>query len=432
VFCFLLFCFLLFPFQARGERGESVCTQLWTSEESQVMNLALEKKAETAWNRLWDQFFYPKTCMFYTVTNFALLPNAVSVRAQIPKSNASQTMEDVPMFGGIMLAALCDRYEMTHEESLRKRAKDAYTGLRLCVTAHDYPGFVARGICAEDMKSIYLTSSIDQVTHCVHGFWRYYRSPLADEAAKRQIREMMSAIADRMTRNVTPENGYNFLRADDTEDERSKGICRMWKNHPHEAARLPMVYAVAWDVGRRKSDYTNWRKYLPEGLERTFALRTSSASTMMRIMPAYTVLQMQTSLEALHGIEREEAMRQRIGAALCMVAHFAQDRMPLVLSNRRPNARECGELSLAQLMCAGVPFRLPEQLELRHALLTRHFSPHPEKQSYYDSDASTFHCLLGAYWKARRRGYFSANTPLPWLGEAGSRQAPRENKENGK
>jgi len=45
---------------------------------------------------------------------------------------------------------------------------------------------------------------------------------------------------------VTPENDFDFCRADGTRCP--LGICRMWKVQPHEAARLPMIYAAAWDV----------------------------------------------------------------------------------------------------------------------------------------------------------------------------------------
>jgi hypothetical protein len=38
---------------------------------------------------------------------------------------------------------------------------------------------------------------------------------------------LLWALAERMLRNVTPENDYDFLRADGSRDPR--GICRMWR-----------------------------------------------------------------------------------------------------------------------------------------------------------------------------------------------------------
>ena len=63
-----------------------------------------------------------------------------------------------------------------------------------------------------------------------------------------------------MTRNVTPENDYDSLRADGTRDTR--GISRMWNVKGHEAARLPMIYAAAWDATGKQEYFDLYRKYL--------------------------------------------------------------------------------------------------------------------------------------------------------------------------
>ena len=111
---------------------------------------------------------------------------------------------------------IIDRYEVTKQESLRQRAYDVFQGIRLCATAHGANGFLARGVCHEDLKSIYMNSSRDQYTHAVHGLWHYAKSPLCSEETRQEIREILSAIADRMIRNVTAENDYDSLRANGT------------------------------------------------------------------------------------------------------------------------------------------------------------------------------------------------------------------------
>ena len=146
-------------------------------------------------------------------------------------------------------------------------------------------------------KSIYITSSRDQYTHLAHALWRYYHSPLCDAEARQTIPEILKAVADRMTRNVTAENNYDFLRADGSRDPR--GICRMLHVRTHEAARLPMLYAAAWDIGRNEEHYRLYRKYLPEAIQHSLELSTLPEAEIARWIPPYAVLQMQCSLDAI-------------------------------------------------------------------------------------------------------------------------------------
>jgi hypothetical protein len=106
-------------------------------------------------------------------------------------------------------------------------------------------------------------SSRDQVTHFVHELWQYYRSPLAHEGTRQQIRVILADVAERMIAFVTPENDFDFFRADGTRFP--PGICRMWKVQSHEAARLPMIYAAAWDVTKNERYREQWRKVCRRG-----------------------------------------------------------------------------------------------------------------------------------------------------------------------
>jgi len=343
---------------------------------------------------VWSRFYDPKTNQFFT-TEPSRLPSAERVKRLDPNDCGYGTgMDDCPLFGGILLVAICDQYEVTHDDSLRTDALSVFKGLRLCATAHGVPGFVARGICPEDGKSIYITSSRDQYTHLIHGFWRCYHSPLCDESAKQAIREILQAIADRMTRNVTPENNYDFLRADGTQDPR--GICRMLEVRAHEAARLPMFYAAAWDVGRNEEHYRLYRKYLRQAIEQSLELPHLSNSEIARWIPPYAVLQMQCSLEVLRELERDPEMKSQINEAMLWVAKFAAEKRVFTIRKRNPNHRECGETALVQLMFADLPLTEQQRTELAGAI----------RGAKYAVDPCAAYCLLGAYWKARVRGYF--------------------------
>ncbi len=354
----------------------------------------LSRKMSEAWKAVWTRFYHPQTCQFFTVEP-ARLPSAERVKRLDPNECGYGTgMDDCPLFGGILLVAICDQYDVTHDDSLKAAALSVFKGLKLCATAHGVPGFVARGICLEDGKSVYITSSRDQYTHLVHGFWRYYHSPLCDKDAKPTIRKILQAVADRMTRNVTPENNYDFLRADGTQDPR--GICRMLEVRAHEAARLPMFYAAAWDVGRNEEHYRLYRKYLPQAITQSLELSQLPRKEIARWIPPYAVLQMQCSLEVLNDLERDPEMKSRTKAAMLQVAEFAANKRAFTARNRKPNQREYGETALAQLTCGDLAFTRQQQAELSGAIMS----------AKYAVDPCAAYCLLGAYWKARLRGFF--------------------------
>lgn len=345
----------------------------------------LSTKMSEAWETLRTHYYHPKTSQFYTVEP-SRLPSAEKVKQLDPNPCGYGTgMDDVPLFGGILLVAICDQYEVTHDELLKKDALSVFDGLKLCVTAHGIPGFVARGVCPEDGKSIYITSSRDQYTHLVHGFWRYYHSPLCDETDKVVIREILQAIADRMTRNVTPENNYDFLRADGSQDP--LGICRMLNVLPHEAARLAMFYAAAWDVGQNQEHYRLYREHLPRAIQESLELPNLSEEQIAKWIPPYSILQMQCSLEVLHDLESDLTMKSRIGKAMLMVAEFTAKK-------GHSNPRQCGELALAQLMSEDFTFTLSHKMKLTEAIT----------KAKYEKDPEAAYCLLGAYWKALRNG----------------------------
>ena len=357
-------------------------------------NRELSEKMSDAWETVWSRFYDPKTNQFFT-REPSRLPSAERVKRLDPNDCGYGTgMDDCPLFGGILLVAICDQHDVTHDDSLKTDALSVFRGLRFCATAHGVPGFVARGVCPEDAKSIYITSSRDQYTHLVHGFWRYYHSPLCDESAKQAIREILQAIADRMTRNVTPENNYDFLRADGTQDPR--GICRMLHVRTHEAARLPMFYAAAWDVGRNEEHHRLYRKYLPQAIQQSLELPHLSNSEIARWIPPYAVLQMQCSLEVLHELERDSETKSQTKEAMLRVAKFAAEKRIFTIRKRNPNHRECGETALAQLMFADPPLTEQQRTELAGAIMN----------AKYAVDPSAAYCLLGAYWKARVRGCF--------------------------
>ena len=97
-------------------------------------------------------------------------------------------LEDCAINGGVALSGLVDKWLVTHDASTAADAEKVAQGLLNLVNAHPYKGFVARGLCVEDGKSICRLSSRDQVTHWMHGLSRYYAGGFAPEAMTKAVR----------------------------------------------------------------------------------------------------------------------------------------------------------------------------------------------------------------------------------------------------
>ncbi len=374
---------------------------------------------EGLWKATWERFYLSRTNQFYDyLTSYeadqglAHLPTAAEVKRQYPNECGYDTgMEDGMISAGVMLSLIVDRYAVTQEEFLRDRALDVYRGIHRSATAHGVPGFIARAVCPEDLTSIYPNSSRDQYTHAVHGLWLYAQSPLCNAETREEIGVLLSAVADRMTRNVTPENNYDSLRADGSRDTR--GISRMWEVNAHEAARLPMIYAAAWDVTKNPVYYERYRHYI--------APAVAQSATIGGGHPTYALLQMQASLELLLSLEKDSALQEEMEQTLekvsaqCAERAIAADKRAKDLDLTRLCTdwrteeglsseghyrtiwyciRESGEAALGQLMVAHQPFPEAQQALLEQAITRLD----PTRVS----SCGIFY-LQAAYWKSLRR-----------------------------
>jgi len=400
----------------------------------------LSQQIERAWGVTWSRFYLPKVQTFGDYLGSyekgkeqAHLPTAEEIKRQYPNPCGYSTgMEDGAILGGAMLSVLCDRFAVTGEESLRETAAQVFAGLRLCATVHGVRGFVARNVCPEDGRSIYINSSRDQVTHFVHGLWQYYHSPLSGEATRQQIRGLLADVAERMIAFVTPENDFDFCRADGRRCP--LGICRMWNVQPHEAARLPMIYAAAWDVTGDERYRQQWRRYVGEAIEQSAEPGEQK--------PAYALLQMQCSLELLHELEPEPKLKETIHARMTKVHELAAKRFASVLTKiakKSPEemrmlgpdwrqvpewkdqkgymnpqwgpyreiwqlTREAGESALILLMVDPRLLSEAQQNSLRDMILRFDYA-------HNSSCGIIYH--LAAYWKARHHHLFSPGATEP-------------------
>lgn len=402
---------------------------VFSASNTAVHAAALDDKMDQAWQVAWDSFFQKdvQTFMDYLSSyekgkELAHLPTAEEVGRQYPNPCGYSTgMEDGMIVGGAMLSLICDRFAVTGEESMRDDAAQVFGGMHRCATVHGVPGFIARNVCPEDRKSIYLNSSRDQYTHFVHGLWKYYHSPLVTPTTKAEIRSILAAVADRMIALVTPENDYDFCRADG--QRCPLGICRMWNVQAHEAARLPMIYAAAWDATGDGRYRQQWRKYVAEAVAQSAAPVESK--------PAYALLQMQCSLELLYALEPDKDLKNTISATMRHVSSLAERRLAATLkaiAQKSPEemrmlgpdwrqvkewkdqkgylnpqwgpyreiwhlTREAGESALIPLMVNPPSITAEQKQRLREVIL---------QTDYLHNSSCGIIYHLAAYWKARR------------------------------
>ena len=363
-------------------------------------NAALESKMERLWQDSSRVFYSPKSNLFYTAP-LTKVPSPAEIAELKPLKKNGMTnwhgggsgIEDCSMLGGIVLAGLCDRYEVLKDADSKARAAALFKGLVLAATAHGDEGFIARGVSPDDCKSVYPGSSRDQYTHSIHGMWRYYKSPMSSSAEKAQIRKIFSAVADKMTREVREDGNppYSFKFYKGMPDDR--GVGKMLDVYPHEAARLAMFYAAAYDVTKRPEYFELYRKHLPYALTRTAELPQMPEKKMRSYVPAYSILQMEASLELLYVVEKNKKLKKQIGGLMDMLAEFVEN-SPVFDLSKRKYARDCAEVINGQLLSPGYKLT-PKHEKILRDCIARVSGSHDSGSSY---------TLLAAYWRARLEG----------------------------
>lgn len=308
--------------------------------------------------------------------------------------------EDCALFTGTLLGAMCDKYTATGDPSCRTQARMAYEGLRSAATAHGEPGFIARGVSPEDGKTIFAGTSRDQYTNAVYGFWRYYTSPLSSEQEKAEIRSILCAVADKMRREITPENNYSFRFAYGLPDDR--GVAKMDSPTPsYVTLRLAMIYAAAWEVSGDKTYYGLFLKSLENGLTGTekWIEESRKATSRYTHSPAYVVLQQAHALELTAKTVRDSARKQRILEVFRAVNRFA-DESPVYAGAR---FRDLAEIVGGQLKLPGWKLSAKRQDDLRRDIMRLGSKGWPGAN----------YTLIGAYWAARAAGYFTPEKTTP-------------------
>lgn len=345
---------------------------------------------------VFDRYFCEKTSLIYScppdqVQKSDFFPNGLRVWRK--DGDYGVGMEDCAILHGVALSGLCDEFDVTHRTSAREDAGKLVEGLLRLVNGHPYRGYVVRGICAEDGRGVCALTSRDQVTHWVHGLWRYRRSALYDSRFEPTLRTAFNDVAERMLRTVVATNDWCFGQADGSVDPR--GITRMRHVDPHEAARLAMVYAAAWDVTHEDRWRTAWRSLAEEAARESLRLRTMNPSWLEKLMN-YALLQMNTSLEVLRTLEPDSVLRTSFEKAMQDAAQTAAEHAVRIGAGDGPFLCSCGELALARLMAPGADMTDELRASVEAAIDARPLND-PETGSI-----RILH-LYAAWWRLRRR-----------------------------
>lgn len=309
----------------------------------------LDAKMKDAEEVVWKRFYSSQTNLFYDyITSYeegeelAHLPRPDEVARQYPNPCGYGTgMEDCMISAGVMMTAVLNRYRCDGYAEGPRRAEEIFLGIERSVRSVPGEGFVARGYSPFAPDLFYIGSSRDQVTHAVTAMWEYYRSGLPSESIKKRLRQAITEIAERMRRNVTPENHYDFLRADGSPCPH--GICKMEEVMPHEAARLVMIYAAAWDMTGGKAYHDLWREKIRVAAE---------GSLHPKNVTTYGLLQMQDSLALLDALEPDAEIKRTLRKAAAEASDEVFRRIPRLEATRdqfdltllAPDWREVGGL----------------------------------------------------------------------------------------
>ncbi|MGC3966374.1 MAG: hypothetical protein QM775_03080 [Pirellulales bacterium] len=128
-------------------------------------------------------------------------------------------VEDGPMFNGLYLDGVVNRWKQTRDPADRAKARRLIDGLLFLASRGTTPGFIARGV-ADDGVTTYPMGSNDQTMPWLYGVWRYIRDGVAEsDDEKRQLIKRFGEVCEILDRHgwrMPCEGGPSPYRGDFT------------------------------------------------------------------------------------------------------------------------------------------------------------------------------------------------------------------------
>lgn len=285
----------------------------------------LTKKMQDAFEQLYNELFCEETCMIYDSIcsedheqRFDHLPFIEEIKANIPNPHGYATgMEDSMLNAGFAIE-LCIQRALSEPETrntCEEFARKLLKGMVNCITVHNQRGYVARSISPRNHHSCYMESSRDQFTLFVYGMWRYYHSSFANSGEKAIIETQLAALANFAESRMNDSCQYNLGRLDGFPAMH----LNMIKCKSHEALRLPMFFAAAYDVTRNDYFLKRYQYYYKQAI-------INSQKMHKRKTPWWHIelSQMQFSLQLCHAVDQDSKHRKCFEDLMTAVAEIAE------------------------------------------------------------------------------------------------------------
>ena len=337
----------------------------------------MEQLMKNAFDFIYSRFFSEKTELIYDYTAdpsvhaSVYLPKPEQIHHQIPNPCGWGTgMEDSTLNGGTLLDGFIALWNATGTEKVCQPALRIFNGLLRCAQIPEAPGFVARSISPADGISHYIGSSRDQYTHWVYAAVRLFDASFCPSDVKEQIKKVLTVIAEKCLRDVTPENEFNLLRC----DGRFEKVAKMWGPDigPHECLRLPMFYLATYHVTGDPKWHDLYMRYRDEAIERTFGFEPEKSY-------CYVSLQVQYSLKLVYDLDPD--VRKKLLPMMEFLADLNEQRA--IEKSQRFTAPEMQETLYYPLY----PWDAVEPLDLGdfggYPLLNPAQSENPDNIAYY-------------------------------------------------
>jgi hypothetical protein len=186
---------------------------------SQADDSTAQAQVDKAHAEIWRRFIDPHNLVldYCDLDGSIIRPTPEDCRDLKPSALSwGVPVEDGPMFNGLYLDAMCNRWKHTRDEADRAKARRLIDGLLKVSSIGKTPGFIARGI-STDGRTTYPMGSNDQTTPWLYGIWRYTHDGLAtgDERDKLVAKFVeMGTILEKNDWRMPCEGGPSAHRGD--------------------------------------------------------------------------------------------------------------------------------------------------------------------------------------------------------------------------
>ncbi|SFH99092.1 hypothetical protein [Planctomicrobium piriforme] len=192
------------------------------------------------WKRFVDQY---NLVLDYTALDGSIIrPTPEECRECKPSALSwGIPVEDGPMFNGLYLDAMCNRWRLSKSDDDKKLARRLIDGLLKVSSIGTTPGFIARGI-ATDGKTTYPMGSNDQTTPWLYGIWRYLNDGLATPDERQ---ELIAKFTEQVT--TLDQNGWRMPCEGGPSKYRGSFMLPTWEGAPRILFVLKAMHHLTGD-----------------------------------------------------------------------------------------------------------------------------------------------------------------------------------------